>query len=349
MPNFFFKIKSATFVRNFNEFDSMRIPFRQALAYLLLVASISAFTIAEAEAQGFYNRNAWKKHRNELQFGLGVSNFLGDIGGRDQIGSNFVWDLELSKTKFAASFNYLYYLGEKTALRTSFVYAKVAGDDKLTQEMFRNNRNLNFESVILEGGLGFEYQFLKEKIGNIYNVKSPTGKKLGLRSFSAGFYFFTGVSGFYYNPKSIDPASGQPVELRPLKTEGQGLDGGADPYGIMSVAIPVGFGMRKSINRTIGFKLELAHRFTFTDYIDDVSTVYYSPSVLNAEVGPQAAYFSNPQLGNLWNRVTEPGQQRGDATDRDGYMFLTASIYVQLESKRSFYGRNRVKRVKASF
>jgi hypothetical protein len=326
----------------------MRIPSKQALLYLSLAFVMSLLSVSEADAQGFYNRNLWKKHKNELNFSLGVSNFLGDVGGRDQVGSNFIWDLEISKTKFAANFNWLHYVAEKFALRTSFTYGKVAGDDKLTQEMFRNNRNLNFESVIIEGSFGFEWQFLKEKIGNIYNVKSPTGKKLGMRSFSLGFYMTTGIAGFYYNPIGTGP-SGEKVPLKPLSTEGQGFPGGAEPYSNFGLAIPVGFGMRKSINRTIGWKLELTHRFTFTDYIDDVSTVYYSRGYLAQNVSPQAAYFSNPELGNLWDAVTRPGQQRGDPTDNDGYMFLMASVYFKLESRQGFYGRNKVKRVKASF
>lgn len=347
--NFVVLRKSLNFVGNFNELNSMKTPLKRIITGLLVVVVVCTIVSFEAAAQGFYNRNAWKKHRHELQIGLGVSNFLGDVGGRDRVGSNFVWDLEFSTTKFAAGFNYLYYLGEKVALRTTLVYGKVSGDDQLTQEKFRNNRNLNFESIILEGGLGFEYHFLKEKIGNVYNVKSPTGKKLGMRSFSAGFYLFGGVSAFYFNPKSKNPVSGQLMALQPLKTEGQGLPGGAQPYGRVSIAVPLGIGMRKSINRTMGYKIELAHRFTFTDYIDDVSTVYYDPNVLLTQVGPESAYFSNPELGNLWNGVTKPGQQRGDPSDKDGYMFLMASFYVKLESRKSFYGRNRVKRVKASF
>ncbi len=326
----------------------MKAPLNQLFRALTIVLVFSLFSASEADAQGFYNRNLWKKYRSEINFSLGVSNFLGDVGGRDQIGTNFIWDLELSKTSFAAGFNYLYYLGEKVALRTSFTYGKVAGDDKLTLEPYRNNRNLNFESVILEGGVGIEYQFVKEKIGNLYNVKSPTGKKLGMRSFSLGFYVTTGIAGFYYNPIGLDP-SGAKVPLKPLSTEGQGLPGGAEPYSNFGLAIPFGFGMRKSFTRTIGMKLELTHRFTFTDYIDDVSTVYYDPSTLAAAHGNQAAYFSNPQLGNLWDVVTAPGQQRGDPTDNDGYMFFTASLYIKLQSRQNVYGRHKVKRVKASF
>jgi len=299
-------------------------------------------------AQGFYNRNAWKKHRHELNIGLGVSNFLGEVGGRDRVGSNFIWDLEFSKTNFAAQFNYQYYLGQKLALRTSFTYGKVIGDDALTAEIFRHNRNLSFQSTILEAGIGFEYQFLKEKIGNNYNLKSSTGKKLGAKSLSIGMYVTAGVAGFYYNPKAVAP-DGSLVALRPLRTEGQGLPNGADEYGKFSVAIPVGFGVRKSLNRTIGLKFELTHRFTFTDYIDDASTSYYDPSVLATEVGGLSPYFSNPQLGELWDLTTAPGQQRGDPTDRDGYMFFMASLYIKLETKQKFYGRHKVRRVKASF
>ncbi len=319
----------------------------QKFKYLLVIILFFSL-IFETFSQGFYNRNAWKKHRHEFNFGLGASNFLGEVGGRDRVGSGFIFDLEPSKTKFAAQINYQYYMAEKFVLRTSFTYGSVAGDDALTAEPFRNNRNLHFQSVILEGGIGFEYQFLKEKIGNIYNLKSNTGKKLGTKSFSLGFYFTAGVSGFYFNPKATAP-DGNLVALKPLRTEGQGLPGGAEEYSNFSVAIPVGLGMRKSINRTMGIKLELTHRFTFTDYIDDISTVYYDRAVLNQEVGGYAAYFSNPQLGNKPPVVTQPGQQRGDPNDRDGYMFFIASLYIKLESKKKVYGRNKVRRIKASF
>jgi hypothetical protein len=161
-------------------------------------------------------------------------------------------------------------------------------------------------------------------------------------------YVTAGVAGFYYNPKAVGP-DGSLVALRPLKTEGQGLPNGAQEYGKFNIAIPVGFGVRKSLGRTIGFKVELTHRFTSTDYIDDVSTVYYDRGTLNSEVGGLSSYFSNPQLGEKPNYVTQAGQQRGDPTDRDGYMFLMASFYIKLETKQKTYGRHKVRRVKASF
>jgi len=313
--------------------------------YIIIFLS---FLVGSVSAQGYYNSNAWKRHRHEVRFELGASNFLGEVGGRDQVGSDFVWDLEFSKTNFAAGFNYLYYLSRKLGFRYNLYYGKVGGDDALTSEVFRHNRNIKFQSTIIETGIGLEWQLVKEKPGNIYNVKSPTGKKLGLKSFNWGIYFTAGVAGFYYNPKGPDQ-SGNMVALRPLKTEGQGLEGGAKPYGLFSVAIPVGFGVRKSLGRKMGLKIELTHRFTFTDYIDDASTVYYDPAILENQIGPTSAYLSNPGLDTFGGSSTRPGLQRGDPTDRDGYMFITAGVYFTLDSKKSAYGRHKVRRVKASF
>jgi hypothetical protein len=333
------------------------MPVTRSIIFKGLFVSTMLLVASFASAQGFYNSNTWKKQRHEIRIEIGASNFLGDLGGRDKVSSNFLYDLELSKTKFASSFNYLYYLNGKLGLRMSINYGKVSGDDALTTERFRNNRNLKFESIIIEAGMSIEWHFIKEKAGNLYNVKSVTGKRLGLKPISSGFYLTAGVSAFYFNPKAVSP-DGVMMALHPLKTEGQGLELGADPYRRINVAIPIGGGFRKSINRKMGLKIELAHRFTFTDYIDDVSTVYYDPVALEGFVGPESVYFANPTNGsippytiggNLFD-PTKPGNQRGDPTNKDGYMFLTVGIYFKLKSgSNSYNGRKRIRKVKASF
>lgn len=325
------------------------------MRYLAVIFSL--FLSGVIIGQGFYNRNNWKRYRQEWSGGVGVSNFLGDLGGRDMVGTDFIWDLELSKTNFSAYVTHSYYLGRQVAMRTGLYYGKVSGDDKLTSEPFRNNRNLNFQSHIFEGSLTFEIQFIKEKIGNIYNLRSPAGKKLGLKSFSLGLYGVIGVGGFYFNPYGITP-SGAKVALKPLRTEGQGLPGGPKEYSNFSVAIPVGLGVRKSFNRQWGMKIELTHRFTFTDYIDDVSTVYYDNSYLATNVSPQSAQMANPTNHSIptWtdgSYVYDPtgtGQQRGDPTDKDNYMFMTIGVYYRVLSRNKMHRRGgRTRRVKASF
>ena len=293
-------------------------------------------------AQGFYNSNAWKAKRVELTGGIGASNFLGDLGGRDQIGSDFIWDLELVKTRYVAHFTYQYYLAEKIAIRPSFYFARVSGDDALTQERFRHHRNLNFVSNLYELSFSGEFQLMKEKIGNIYGLKSPTGKKLGQKSFSFGVYGTTGIGVVFYNPKGKGP-DGRNVALRKLGTEGQGLPNGPKKYKPVTVVIPIGFGVRKSLGKDTGLKFELAYRFTFSDYIDDVSTVYYDNDAIRAARGDVAAYVADPSLEDPTLNNTSAGLQRGDPTDKDGYLFFTISYYKKIKystnKKRKFKKR----------
>ncbi len=292
--------------------------------YLFLILSIGAIN-----AQGFYNSNAWRTQRVELTAGIGASNFLGDLGGRDQVGSNFVWDLEFVKTRYVAHLTYQYYLADKIAIRPSFYFARVSGDDALTQERFRNHRNLNFTSNLYELSVTGEFQFLKEKIGNIYGVKTSTGKKLGLKSLNVGIYGVAGIGVVFFNPKGLGP-NGAKVALRNLGTEGQGLSGGPKKYKRATIAIPMGVGFRKSIDRNTGLKLELSHRFTFSDYIDDVSTNYYDNSLIKAANGNVAAYLADPSPKNDGLNNTSSGLQRGDPKDKDNYMFLTISFYRKI-------------------
>ena len=89
--------------------------------------------IGDAYSQGFYNRGAWKKHRVEWSGGLRGLQFSGDLGGRDRVGSDFIYDLEPTKTNFAVTFNQLFYIGRKAGLRSNITYGKVSADDKLNQ------------------------------------------------------------------------------------------------------------------------------------------------------------------------------------------------------------------------
>ena len=161
-----------------------------------IVVFISLIFISDAYSQGFYNRGVWKKHRVEWSGGLGASNFLGDLGGRDRVGSDFIYDLEPTKTNLAATFNHLYYIGRKVGLRSNITYAKVSADDKLTKERYRNNRNLNVQSHIWEASLILELQLKKERRGNVYRLRSSSGRRLGLKSSGLGVYGIFGIGVF---------------------------------------------------------------------------------------------------------------------------------------------------------
>ncbi|MBS1548050.1 MAG: hypothetical protein JSU02_11875, partial [Bacteroidetes bacterium] len=63
-----------------------------SLSIPVLLAALALPSVLNA--QYFRDSNYWKTHRKEISVGLGISNFLGELGGRNQIGSPFIWDLE---------------------------------------------------------------------------------------------------------------------------------------------------------------------------------------------------------------------------------------------------------------
>lgn len=299
---------------------------------------IAAFFISISAFGQFFNKVDWRQNRHQLEIGAGASNFLGELGGKDAIGTNDLRDFELSQTRFAFMIGYKYTLHKKLHLRANFTYGTLSGHDSLTDEPFRKNRNLHFRSRVYELSALLEYEFpIRLKKGHIYDIKGVQGWKNG----GSSFYVFVGIGGFHYNPQA--QYDGQWIDLRPLRTEGQGLPGGADEYRRIALVIPFGCSISRRLSPRFALSLEVSYRYTFTDYIDDVSTSYYNPYELQLYVDEGyeeiASYLSNPSLnaqqGGLYPRVTAPGQQRGDDTDYDGYMFAFIKGQYLLERNRA--------------
>lgn len=303
--------------------------------------------------QSFFAPGAWKHFRKEWQISFGASNFLGDLGGRDAIGTNFLRDWEVSQTRYVAQGSFGYYIGQNFLYRSTLCFAVVSGNDNTTKEPFRHNRNLNFRSQIIEFNQSVSFFVMREKMGNKFGLKNIKGRKIGAKSNTFGLYFTAGFGVFYFNPMS--KYNGANVVLWNLHTEGQGLPGGPKQYKRFNFDIPIGFGVRKALSRQWGLQLEFTQHYTFTDYIDDVSTVYYDNDALLANYGPVSAHMADPNLGNFVNPggdsyVTAIGEQRGDPKDKDNYMFLTLGVFYKVNTKAKHYGRGpRKKKIKALF
>lgn len=275
-------------------------------------------------------KNRWKGMRAEIHFGIGATNFLGDLGGANQIGTHYFKDLEFSQTRLAATFGYRYKLTPSIAINTTAAYGEVAGNDNLTTEFFRNYRNLSFKSTIIELSSTAEFAIVKEQPGHRYRLKGVRGQ----RGFEMYTYLFIGVGAFHFNPKA--QLEGKWIDLQPLGTEGQGLVPTRKPYKRLQLAFPIGLGFKYTLNRRWGIGLEYGLRYTFTDYIDDVSKTYYDSKLLATGHGPIAAALAD-RSDNSYPYITRPGEQRGDPRYRDAYMFGIISIHYKLRTGRTSY------------
>lgn len=301
--------------------------------YSLIFVLFASATMAQHT--NFNTQRNWSLNKKEVLFGIGATNFLGDLGGRDMIGTDhhFV-DLDWPSTGIGGMVGFRYRFHPFFATTTTLNVGMVRADDAHTAEVIRNSRNLHFRSLLVEVSQRLDIiLFAVEKYGSRYSLR---GHKSRMKDKNFQFYLFGGIGVAYFNPKA--QYNGKWTALRPLHTEGQGLDGGPSEYLPITVTIPYGAGIRFGISKMWRIGLELSHVRTFTDYMDDVSGSYYDPTVLEANYGAEAAYLSNPANNNAsWFAA---GQQRGDKKHKDSYFYANVVVYRNITYK-NYAGGNR--------
>ncbi len=262
------------------------------------------------------NAQSWKFLRNEFSFGLGATTFLGDLGGANREASrNIVGirDFDFNATRPAFNIGYRRYFSPYISGKAGFTFGQVSADDANTEDVFRKNRNLNFKSPIAELAIQFEYFPFREYFGHLYRSNGVVGKRVNHLS----PYLFAGIGAFWYNPKGRYNNGWE--KLRPLQTEDVS-------YGSFSMSFPLGMGLKYAIDKQWSIGLEVGVRYTLTDYVDDVSTVYVDKS--NADAKTQ--FLANPSEIPEQASWTIPGQQRGSSTENDSFTFAILSINYKL-------------------
>lgn len=285
---------------------------------IILLILLNSIFIVNIYAQ------AWRLDRQNIGINVGMTNFLGDLGGGKTVGQPFIYDLDIQATRPLIGISYNYRIDKLTLLSTQINFGYLRGDDAFTKNLIRNNRNLNFRSPIIE--LTEQFELI------LYNSRETHRYKLrGVRGWTSfEIYAFVGVGVFWFNPQGRAP-NGRWYNLKPLSTEGQGLSPEIKTYSNFQVSIPYGLGFRYRPNRQWAYGFAIGPRFTFTDYIDDCSTVYFDNDIIRNQKGDIAAYFADPSKGEISGQ-TLTGEQRGDPEDKDNYIFAYFTINYTLSN-----------------
>ena len=229
---------------------------------------------------------------------LGVAHYFGDLNN----------DYSLSKPGLTGGLIARYSFNRRIAVKTSFNYARVSGDDALSDNEFQLRRNLSFESDLYNGGLQLEFNFLPFVHGDKDFFFTP--------------YLFGGASMTYYNPKA--ELNGQKYALRDFGTEGQPE---GEEYNTTSTAWLYGGGVKMSLTYHWSINVEFGIHQLFTDYLDDVSTVYPETFDLRIERGDIALALSDRSIASETQpQIGQPGRQRGNSAVDDAYAVLTVGV-----------------------
>lgn len=293
------------------------------------------------------NAQRWKRQRYEWVTAVGATQFLGDVGGRNQIGSDWFFDLDAASTRYVANIGFRYKISQYVSAKTGFSFGEIYGDDKYTEEVYRNNRNIHFRSPIVEWATQIEVSWMREQIGSRYKIRRVRGR--GRKGSRVYVYGFAGVALLYMNPMAKSSVDGKWHALRKLNTEGQGFVPSREQYSNWQFTIPFGVGMKYAVDKKSSIGIEYGLRKTFTDYMDDVSTSYvYTKWAPNSQqiqdamnYDDVAAGLADPSLAPIsgdaeWTGGCSacPGQQRGDPTDLDSYMFMMITYQRKIRTSR---------------
>lgn len=269
---------------------------------------------------------AFSQYKWDFGGSLGASNYLGEMGGKEQTRRDFVADLKFSQTRFAMDGFARYKFHPNISAKVAFTYGRLKGADRLSTNPGRVGRNLNFRNDILELTVDGQFFFYEiNDIGRAYRYRNDFR-----------CYIFAGLGGMHHSPKGQLYGQGDWVKLQPLQTEGV-------HYSKWQFVIPSGVGLYFTVSKHHRIGWEFGWRKTFTDYIDDVSTVYADPTTLSSQQSIDFANQSQFIYNNPPSDVTvpkpqnySPGSKRGDPTHNDSYMFSTFSYSYTIKGKSKF-------------
>ncbi|MDB4834993.1 hypothetical protein OAH12_00220, partial [Cyclobacteriaceae bacterium] len=148
--------------------------------------------------------------------------------------------------------------------------------------------------------------------------------KLYRRRYTFTPYVLVGFGGFHYNPKTT--LNGTTYKLRDYQTEG-------NKYSSISFSGQFGGGVRMKLTPHLNVSLEAVYKKTFTDYLDDVSTVY--PNDIASWSDPTRQQLSLRQEGRTYDQAA--GKQRGNPDRKDGYLLLGLRFDYTLKITRQMY------------
>jgi Domain of unknown function (DUF6089) len=290
--------------------------------------------------------------RQNIYSGIGVSlnalNYFGDLAPLPQRIST---DISFTKPGFGISFFHRF--GPRYTLQFQYMYGTLKGSDTesakpsdLGNGYYRYQRNLSFRNRIHELSVVAYFDLFDNQATYISRVKWTP-------------YVFLGAALFYHNPQAQAPAkdlkgnilpqAGQWVDLQPLGTEGQNatlqqsdVNFGIKPYSLLQFAIPFGIGARFRLNEVMDLWADLGFRYTFTDYLDDVSKNFVDLGVFKDPLAQAMSYrageLNPPKVtsylgrdGQTYNVIPGYGEEfrdniRGNSGQKDIYMVTSIRL-----------------------
>ncbi len=250
----------------------------------------------------------------DIGFSIGACTYQGDI-------SPLQYRVSIEGAHVARGIFLSLGINEYISLKTRYFTTNISASDQNALSTFRTERNLHFKSSIREFSVVGEINLL--------------GIIPALRKFKIQPFLNAGIGIFKFNPQA--KYKGTWYDLQPLGTEGQGLPGSdKELYSLTQLSIPFGAGLKYTFNDELVIAFEVSPRWTFTDYLDDLSTSYPDLQLLRQERGDLAANLSYRSENPIDVGTNINNEGRGNATENDWYIITTLSVAYRFDPGQYF-------------
>jgi hypothetical protein len=164
---------------------------------------------------------------HEIGIFAGGANYVGDVGRTNYIYPN----------KLGGGIVYKYNLNPRIALRGTYTYIPISGNDKNSENLFRQGRGYQFTNNIHEFAAGIEFNFFDYNISNYKTTFTP--------------YILAEIAAFNYSSPTERTS---PNTIR-LKNK-------------FSYSLPVGVGIKGRLDDHLAIAFEVGARITLIDDLD---------------------------------------------------------------------------------
>jgi hypothetical protein len=249
--------------------------------------------------------------KGEFGIAAGAAHYFGDINTK----------AGLNRPKMAFGLMFRKQFGDYVAIRVQGTYSQLGYSDIYSDNEAQRTRNLSFNSNVFELALLGDFNFFRFIPGDKEYRFTP--------------YASLGLGLFTYDPYAY--LENEKYFLRQLGTEGQGstLYPDRKAYSNMGFLFPVGFGVKYNLTPRTNLTFELMHRFTNTDYLDDVSGTYAGRDAfaLLPNSDPSPAMLLQDRSYEITSvPIGIAGRQRGISTRKDQYITAMVGITINLTS-----------------
>ncbi len=248
----------------------------------------------------------------EIGISVGAAHYFGDLNTRAAI----------NRPKPVVGLMFRKQFGSYIGLKVSGHYAQLGYSDVYSKNEVQRTRNLSFNTNIFELAVQGDFHFFKFIPGQPGYQFTP--------------YVTLGAGFFSYDPYAY--LQNQKYYLRPLNTEGQTVIPGKKSYSTMALCFPIGVGFKYNLSGNTNLFFEISHRFTNTDYLDDVSTNYAGaenfPPLPDGSASPGFLLQDRSYEVTGGTPIGIKGRQRGVSSQKDQYIFAEIGISLTLTSYR---------------